>query len=220
MNLNFDKYLELFCLKEFNNQAIKIPVVEMEHSRIQECYFNVEECVKLYGGSQIFGWKIYKNNLPLFIEAEMHSIWLNNKNELIDITPNTEKSNPILFVIDKSIVFDGTGKSNIRKAFIRNIEIADYLLFLEFEDKITLKEIGKATKNSNRRVYLPKETNEAKDFIANMLRRSKFNVETECCPNKKYKNCHHNIYKELLSKYCKTENIKLSTYDKIFSLIL
>lgn len=74
--------------------------------RENECYDNVENKVKSFGGKRQLGWRIQviPDPLPKFmIEAVHHAIWISDKGEKIDITPQPASARKIVFVADDSI---------------------------------------------------------------------------------------------------------------------
>lgn len=66
-------------------------------SRVNCCDLNVKKIVKEQGGKIVFGFKIW--SIPkLYIEASLHAIWENSNGELIDITPNEDREETVLFL--------------------------------------------------------------------------------------------------------------------------
>jgi len=61
-----------------------------------DCFSNVQKYVEKYGGILLIGWNITART-NLFIEAEAHAVWETSENDIIDITPNNEDCNRILF---------------------------------------------------------------------------------------------------------------------------
>lgn len=70
-----------------------------------ECYSNVKQKVEDCGGKRQLGWRIQvvPDPLPKFmIEAVHHAIWISETGEKIDITPQPDSANRIVFVSDDS----------------------------------------------------------------------------------------------------------------------
>jgi len=123
-----DKNLEML-LDKLNAEydPIRIKVKPSIDSKSLDCTENVARQVKKSGGKSIFGWRIWKSkNL---IEAEFHSIWENNKGELIDITPLQPglKFTHILFVEDEALIYEGKQIDNVRLNITQN-ELVDLFI--------------------------------------------------------------------------------------------
>lgn len=70
-----------------------------------ECYDNVKKKVNALGGKMQLGWRIQfvPDPLPKFmLEAVHHAIWISESGEKIDITPQTDSADRIIFVSDNS----------------------------------------------------------------------------------------------------------------------
>ncbi|KAB8039178.1 hypothetical protein GCL60_09995 [Silvanigrella paludirubra] len=198
---------------------ISVKVNPSRKSTLNECFFNVEDHVKRNGGSQIYGWRIRKCKLMNFVEAEFHSVWCNHNNKLIDITHNIDESSSIIFVSDSELIYDGTVKRNIRRALEKNLALADYILFSELEDKISIKQLGNVTRSSKRAVFFSQEFLKYKGLLTNALINFKLNDYGECCPGNIYKNCHHFINKKIIKEFSDLEGITLESYEEIFSVL-
>lgn len=84
------------------------------HSAIKfDCFVNVENQCKEFGGRNIIGWRIWE--WPrIMLEAEFHAVWEDPNGELVDITPVDKQFNSILFLRDTSKIYEGFAINNIR----------------------------------------------------------------------------------------------------------
>lgn len=102
-----------------------VPVSPAPHSKVSECFINVEQQVELQGGKQLIGWAVWQ--WPrVFIEAEFHSIWQSPNNQLVDITPQRPAIPRILFIHDPRRTYDGQSVDNIRRPLRRNKDIGRF----------------------------------------------------------------------------------------------
>lgn len=70
-----------------------------------DCYDNVKQKVEDCGGKRQLGWRIQVIPDPFpkyMIEAVHHAIWISETGEKIDITPQPDSANRIVFVSDDS----------------------------------------------------------------------------------------------------------------------
>ncbi|MEK8217154.1 hypothetical protein [Paenibacillus sp. FSL L8-0463] len=70
-----------------------------------DCYDNVKQKVEDCGGKRQLGWRIQVVPDPYpkyMIEAVHHAIWISETGEKIDITPQPDSANRIVFVSDDS----------------------------------------------------------------------------------------------------------------------
>jgi hypothetical protein len=83
-----------------------------------ECFFNVPQKIAKDGGGIQYGWSIWE--LPgLFIEAEVHAVWVSPTGEWIDVTPKVNHESEILFLPDENVTWDENSRfrrDNIRMA--------------------------------------------------------------------------------------------------------
>lgn len=66
------------------------------------CFTNVEKYVGKFGGSLLMGWKITVRT-NLYIEGEAHAVWQTPEKEIVDITPDQEEYDRILFSSQESM---------------------------------------------------------------------------------------------------------------------
>lgn len=125
---NTDQDLEKLLVKlNAEYDPIRVKIKPTSDSKSLDCTENVNRQVQKSGGKSIFGWRVWKSkNL---IEAEFHSVWENNKGELIDITPLQPglKFTHILFVEDESLIYEGKQIDNVRLNITQN-ELVDLFI--------------------------------------------------------------------------------------------
>lgn len=112
-----------FC-KEIDSATnpIFVNVIPTEDSEYGNCYGNVKCHIKKNEGRIEYGWIIWE--IPnTYIEAEFHAVWVDKKEEYIDITPKEDEEERILFLKDSERKFTGELVDNIRKPLINNAEI-------------------------------------------------------------------------------------------------
>ena len=110
-----DKIIEL-CRRIVPGEVPQyVPVKAEEWSRPMECFTNVEQMVKRYGGQQVNGRAIWQWSNVL-VEAEAHAVWKSPEGQLIDITPHDNSEDKILFLCDESMIYSGEQIGNIRLA--------------------------------------------------------------------------------------------------------
>ena len=109
-----DDVLE-FCKEiEFSSEPFFVDVVPYEESEYQECFFNVQNYIKKFGGRLQQGWTIWE--IPKkYIEAEFHAIWIDGEGKHLDISPKPDKEKKILFLKDDKVKSNNAPVGNIRK---------------------------------------------------------------------------------------------------------
>lgn len=96
---------QIIGLLELNiNDAIFIKYTEEKEfkAEIDNCHINNMIKQKLNGGQIIFGWIIWQNQNFKFIEANFHSLWVDEFGNLFDVTPRRDKESLLLFIKDNS----------------------------------------------------------------------------------------------------------------------
>uniref|UniRef100_UPI004049E18C SEC-C metal-binding domain-containing protein n=1 Tax=Fulvivirga sp. TaxID=1931237 RepID=UPI004049E18C len=178
-----------------------IPVKTEEYSIDKFCFPNVEQKIKLHGGSSILGWRIWIHSF--MVEAELHCIWGSPDGELIDISPSESKE--IIFIQDQNIVYNGTQVDNIRINTSNN-KLVDLYIDL-FSSRYKLLNKGHR-KNINHEVQLKDDEVDTyrslsyfieltNHMIKNNLSR---NSLCQCGSSIKFKRCHEPLITKLISK--------------------
>lgn len=106
---------------------IILRVVPSANSQPNECFENVQKKIDQFGGRMILGYQIWKSQY--LIEAEVHAVWEDKKENLHDITAKTKNINSIMFVEDTRIKYEGKQINNVRLNITDN-ELVDYLINL------------------------------------------------------------------------------------------
>lgn len=95
-----------------SESPIWIPVRPTPTARPNECFLNVSDQVATAGGEVGVGWAIWE--LPgLFIEAELHAIWMSPHLGPIDVTPKPIEIDRILFIPDTRQSFDEKSRERL-----------------------------------------------------------------------------------------------------------
>lgn len=166
------------------------------------CFVNVLNKVREENGEIIYGWQFCE--YPYMIEAEFHAVWKSPNGQLIDITPSLSNENQILFVIDKSRVFQGESTDNFRFNTTTN-ELVDDIIRVE-EARFRFMNAGQ---RKNMLGELPLNDNEASvwqaiNLYSEVLEQMYFascTIHSNCFCNSEisYSNCHRRILSQLLS---------------------
>lgn len=120
-----DDVLKL-CKRINTNDPVYISVIPEKFAIINECFKNVENIVNSRGGERINGWAIWKM-ANILIEAEAHSVWKNEKGDLIDITPHVNGEKRILFLPDDKMEYKGENIDNVRMALTESVLVKEYI---------------------------------------------------------------------------------------------
>ena len=95
-----------------------VPVQPATGALPNECFFNVPQKIARDGGTIQYGWCQWE--VPgLFIEAEVHAVWVSPNGEWIDVTPKVNNEREILFLADNAVTWDENSRfrrDNIRMA--------------------------------------------------------------------------------------------------------
>lgn len=94
-----------FCGSITPAQPVFIPSIPLKRAISSFCFENVEQKVREKGGSIAYGWAIW--HMPgLYFEAEHHAVWRNTLGNLIDVSPQMGGRKRLLFLSDKSAIYD------------------------------------------------------------------------------------------------------------------
>lgn len=93
---------------------------------LNECFNNVPQMVKQYGGSMLSGWAIWQRG-NMLLDAEAHSIWSTPDGKLIDITPHSHSEKRILFLLDSSVCYQGIAIPSHRQALTNSPLVAELI---------------------------------------------------------------------------------------------
>lgn len=185
-----------FC-KEINasNEPFFVKVIPYEESEYQECFSNVENYIKKYGGRLQQGWTIWE--IPKkFIEAEFHAIWVDDDGDHIDISQKQDGEERILFLKDSQKEITGKPVGNIRKVLQDTAEFRTMKIIGEKQFEIFSKywNGSKMIVPRSELINLKKLETEIlsseiqKDKLAGKMKIGK-NELCPCGSGKKYKKC-------------------------------
>ena len=187
--------ISIFC-KEIDSTTNP---VFLEHFPVQgyisgDCYGNVEKHIEKNGGKVQYGWIIWEDP-KIFLEAEFHSVWVNDKDEYFDVTPKKDGEKRILFLPDSQKKFTGELVDNIRKVLIDTPETRALV-------KVSQKrfETYKKYYTGNPEIRIPLSEMVALDeYYKSVLKEDNFkeyskpkigrNERCPCGSEKKYKKC-------------------------------
>ena len=92
-----------------------------------ECFPIVAEHIETHGGSRELGWSIYM--WPgVYIEAELHAVWVDPSGVRHDIAPHRLPFKRILFLPDVTANYGETHQvDNRRKALVKNPDVLNFI---------------------------------------------------------------------------------------------
>lgn len=97
-----------------------VPVIIKNHSVANACFKNVDEQVQLHGGLAIRGWllshTIQSKLFRCFVEAIPYAVWLDEEDNLIDVTPHPDNHIKSTFIVDPTRPY-GVRVDNVRVAY-------------------------------------------------------------------------------------------------------
>lgn len=137
-----DKIMELCSGIVPDAKPEYVSVEAQEWSLPSECFPNVRKMVREHGGKQVNGWAIWQW-ANILVEAEAHSVWQNQKGELMDITPYVNGENEILFLRDDNMVYKGNTIASIRLALTSSKLVAEYIWLMNERDRIMSETPGR-----------------------------------------------------------------------------
>ncbi len=115
-----------------------VDVIPIKDAVYNRCHRNVEEYIKKNGGKAECGWIIWE--IPdKYLDAEFHTVWVNDEGESLDITPKEDGEERILFLKDSKRKFTGELVDNFRKPLVDNAETRTMVLFGEKKFEINKK---------------------------------------------------------------------------------
>ena len=178
-----DQNVKKFCNDYINkNELFYVDIIPDKNAKMHNCFYNVDDVIKKYGGSKIYGWVIWK--WPnILIEAEAHAIWKREDGKYIDVTPHEKNINKILFVPDMDMVYKGTIIRSKRMPLTNSPDTKRLIQLNEIRENIMLNSEGDTYE-------LPKNL-----FLELMKLEKQFNTiarRNEPCPcnsGLKYKKC-------------------------------
>lgn len=132
------------------------------HSKMNECFHNVDYVVKESGGKRILGRVIWQW-ANILVEGEAHAIWESPDGKLIDVTPNSYNENRILFLKDPDMVYSNMVIGSIRMPLTDSPDVKELIHICEKMDAIMSvtkeKEVGIPANLVRRRTELTLQMN-------------------------------------------------------------
>lgn len=119
-----------------------IDVKPHPHSKMNECFHNVDYVVKESGGKRILG-RIIWQWANILVEGEAHAIWESPDGKLIDVTPNNYNENRILFLEDPGMVYRNMVIGSIRIPLTDSPDVKELIHICEEMDAIMRDTRGK-----------------------------------------------------------------------------
>ena len=95
INENISKLLDRLKLK---SEPVIVPVILEPNAKLENCFINVQEKVKNYGGKIIYGWALYQSTI--ICEAIRHAVWKSPDGNLVDITTTNFGFKKTMFIDD------------------------------------------------------------------------------------------------------------------------
>lgn len=87
-------------------EAVYVPLETRPHFKALRCFLNVRDQVEACGGGLQCGWTI-KLWPRVMVQAEFHAVWLEPGGRLVDVTPNDQDGERILFRPDDGRTWSG-----------------------------------------------------------------------------------------------------------------
>ncbi len=193
--------IKLVNLLGIKTTPIYLDVNPEPYSKIVECFPNVNEKINRDGGTQCYGWQIWKTEI--LIEAEFHAVWKSPDGELRDITPKQISIPRILFLPDQAAKYNGCQIDNVRINTTQNRLVDDFIelskAIFRFENKGERAFDHELSLNA-KEAHIHKMLNQMKVAVyAMIMQGSSRNSLCFCGSDKKYKHCHGNKLGEALN---------------------
>ncbi|MDO7837410.1 hypothetical protein Q4610_20405 [Sphingobium sp. HBC34] len=94
-----------FCQSISPERPVYVRSKRSSDAQMSACFDNVARKITRAGGTTAYGWAIW--HIPgLYFEAEHHGVWRRRSGELIDVSPQLGDVSKILFLPDRTAVYD------------------------------------------------------------------------------------------------------------------
>jgi len=133
-----EQILELCRKLDPSQEPVYVPVRPWQGGRVDSCFYNIEDKIKVDGGGVQYGWTIWEKP-EILIEAEFHAVWVSPENELIDITEKADAEPQILFLPDSNRVWEGEMIDNVRAPLVDNAYTRHLIRYAEAMFKLRKK---------------------------------------------------------------------------------
>lgn len=185
-----------FCKEiDSSNEPFFVDVIPHEESEYQECFPNVQNYIKKFGGKLQHGWTIWEISKK-FIEAEFHAVWVDDNGKYLDISPKPDNEEKILFLKDSEREFTGEPVGNIRKVLLDTAEFRTIKIIGEKQFEV-LKKYWDGSKSIIPTSEMDNLMKLEQEILFSELQKDKLSGKVkigrnESCPcgsDKKYKKC-------------------------------
>lgn len=105
-----------FCRDISHHEPLYVPVKPQPNSKLGYCFDNVARQIERRGGATAYGWAVW--HWPgKYFEAEHHGVWKSPSGALVDISPQLNRKDKILFLPDPVAIYSPAAfRNNILKA--------------------------------------------------------------------------------------------------------
>jgi len=168
-----------------------VQVITENNAIHRDCFNNVSKKIAADGGTMQLGWTIWLRPNVL-LSADCHAVWVNNENVMIDITPQPDGEERILFLPDNTIDSIEFRIPSKYKALTKSPLVAEFVELLDARGKFLSK-----FKTSD--VMLNMSESEKMTDLVLSMRIDEINVEIKrkvgrnascpCLSEMKYKKC-------------------------------
>lgn len=180
----------------------RVSVQIEKNSLPQSCFGNVERKIARDGGSILYGWAVWQSSI--ICEGEFHAVWKAPDGQLIDVTPQEQVFDEILFIPDGERKYTGQNIDNVRVNITNSTVVDDFILLCE----TSTKAYSSGKRSSESLVTLTEPVLELiqmlegwKNSLLNHILLGKGKrASCFCGSGKKYKNCHARNLKQQMSK--------------------
>lgn len=102
-----------------------------------DCFEIVRLQIERHGGEAVTGWALWEYP-RVFVEAEFHQVWRSpDDGALVDLNPRPFPWAVISFLPDPSRRYEGVQVDNIRRPFVGDVDLLEYLSLLRRAFEIT-----------------------------------------------------------------------------------
>lgn len=120
-----------FCKELVSKETSIVVACKANYNQAEnDCFHIVNQYVEANGGERIIGWAIWERP-GVFIEAELHAVWRDQKGECIDIVPRPFPFETITFLPDPKRNYAGRQVDNVRKPLIKDNDLVRYLFLFK-----------------------------------------------------------------------------------------
>jgi hypothetical protein len=196
---NVKRLVNMICP---GSKPIYLPVEPESYAEVCECFPAIKEKISRDGGSQEFGWQIWKTDF--LMEAEFHAVWKSPGGELKDITPKQMPVHKILFLLDPKVKYEGAQVDNIRINISGNQLVDDYIEISKAKFRLG----NKGQRAFQHKIELTEDETKIHEELRQLdvaisfmiLQRKGRNSLCFCGSGNKYKHCHGKYLPKFLNR--------------------